>query len=273
MLGGGLANQGLKWLFDQFGQWAVDWSMAGFSKFVEYILETVTGLTGDFWNEPVIEVFLNFSMTINFIVLTFSLLFFCIEIAQQSGRVNWLLVFSNFAKVTIFIFFNRYIGLASIALADILTVNLNFSMEAPKPSEIIAGIDGATGLIAAALLLIILLVAFIAFFLMSMLRNGTMFVQILSSSFYIPGILSGDNARLGDWMRQSVAISGTYILQYYMFYLGLTYYATSLLTALTFWASMFAVPKILEKFGYPSGAGGILSAAGSMAGAGLTLVR
>lgn len=271
--GGGLAGQGLSWLFDQFGTWATEWIMAGISKAVEAVLESITSLTGGFWDEPAIELFLNFSMTVNIIVMVVALLFLCVEIAQQSGRVNWTVVFGNFAKVIVFIFFNRYIGLSSILFAEILTENLNLSMDAPSPGALIASIANGTSMVGVAFLLLIVAVAFVAFFIMSMLRNGMLFVQILTSSFYIPDILSGDTARLGDWVRQTVAISGTYILQYYTFYLGLTYFSTSLLTCFTFWLAMFSVPRVLEKFGYSSGAAGVLSAAGSVAGAGMSFVK
>lgn len=274
---GGLATKGLVYLFDQFGTWTYDWIFKGISKFAEAVLELTTTATSVFWDVAAIEAFLNFSAWVNVMVLVVSLLFLAMDIAEQSGRVNWAIVASNFFKGIIFVYFNRYIGMVTYQITEQLTTSLNIQMSAPH--SLIASLlsTDITSGIFLILIVLVILAAFVAFFIMAMLRNGTLFVQILSSSFYIPAIVRGDTAKLGDWLRQTVAISATYAIQYILFYLGLSFLTGltggDLVLTGTCWTTMFFVPKILEQFGYSSGASSVLSAAGNTASAGLSFAK
>lgn len=275
-IGGGIVNAGLKWLFDQFGDWVGKWIYDGIAKAVEETMKLTTVAANNFWDSPAVELLLNFSGWINMVVLVISLVFLCMDIAEQAGRVSWSIVFTNFCKGMIFVAFNRYAGLMVYQLAISTTSALRLDTNPPKLSSILDAFTDAS-MIITALVALVVAIAFVAFFCMAMIRNGTMFVQIFTSSFYISDIIRGDTAKMGEWFKQTVAIAATYFMQYLLFYMGLNNILGSsehmLVNVATCWLTMFFVPKILDRFGYTSGAGSVFSAAGSVAGAGLSVMR
>lgn len=278
---GGMASKGLGWLFDQHGSWLYDWIYGGISKFADNVLSLTTNATSVFWDVPAIEVCLDFFGWVNGIVLVVSLLLLCMEITEQSGRVNWAIVFSNCCKGFIFVFFNRYIGLATFTITEQATKAIGVNLKSPSSAFISSAVSkltaGATSAIFLILMTLAILAAFIAFFIMAMLRNGTLLVQIFSSSFYIPSIIRGDTAKLGDWLEQTVAISVTFFIQYLLFCIGLDHLSSfsgdGLVTTATCWLTMFFVPRILAKFGYSSGTASVLSAAGNAVNSGMAFVK
>lgn len=275
---GGMANEGLNWLFGQFSAWMYGWVYDGLGKAADYILGMTTQATSSFWDVSAINLLLDFSAWVNIVVFVVSLLFLVFDIAEQGGQVQWHIIMTNFFKGIIFVLFNRNIGLMIYQLAVSTTQMLQIDFEAPEISNILElmQVTQQSGLVII-LMILVVAVAFIAFFCMSMVRNGTLFVQIFTSSFYITGIIRGDTAKAGEWLRQTIAISATYFMQYLMFYLGLNSLTggtgSSMITTFTCWLTMFFVPKIMDRFGYASGAASVFSAAGSVAGAGLSVVR
>ena len=280
---GGLANQGLSWLFGQFGNWLYNWVFDGIANLMDTILEFTNGATNIFWEVDAVSVILDFSAWVNVVVLVISLFFLMMDVVEQSGRVNWSILFSNLCKGMAFVLFNRYIGQATLQLAIQCADALNIQVDPPAAGIIKSMLGIERSGIFVILVVLVILVAFIAFFFISLLRNGAMFVQILSSSFYIPSIIRGDTAQLGEWLRQTVTIAATYFLQYLLFYLGLGELDAGIgsVTAMskvfvitgTCWLTMFMVPRILERFGYTSGAREVFSAAGSMASSGLSIAK
>lgn len=278
---GGMANKGLAWMFEQFGSWTYEWIYGGISKFADIVLSLTTTATNVFWDVPAIEVCLDFFGWVNGIVLVVSLLFLCMEITEQSGRVNWAIIFSNCCKGFIFVFFNRYIGLATFTITEQATQAIDVNLSAPSSALISSAVSkltaGATSGIFLIIMTLAIVAAFIAFFIMAMLRNGTLLVQIFSSSFYIPSIIRGDTAKLGDWLEQTVAISVTFFIQYLLFCIGLDHLSSfsgpGLVTTATCWLTMFFVPRILAKFGYSSGTASVFSAAGSVVNSGMAFVK
>ncbi len=278
---GGMAAKGLAWLFDQFAAWLYEWVYAGLSKFIDSVLQLLTTATNRFWDVPVIERLLDFSAWINTVVLAISLLFLIMEIVEQSDRVNWAIVFSNLVKGLLFVLFNRYIGLATYTVSQTVIEGFDIDLQTPTFSGLTAMLSaclgGITGGFFVTFMVVVVFAAFIAFFVMSLLRCGTLFVQIFSSSFYIPSIIQGDTAKMGDWLRQTIAISATYFLQYLLFYIGLDSLTgvspDAFITTAVCWTTMFFVPKILGQFGYSSGASSVISAAGSLVQSGLSFVK
>ncbi|MBE6905007.1 MAG: hypothetical protein E7476_01835 [Ruminococcaceae bacterium] len=274
---GGMASKGLVWLFEQFGSWVYEWIFGAVSKLVDDILSLTTSATSVFWDVPAIELCLDFFTWVNGVVLVVSLLFLCVEITEQNGRVNWSIVFTNLFKGFAFVFFNRYIGLATFVVTEQATQAMDIALNTPSSAIIGTWLTGMNSGIFIILMILVVLAAFVSFFIMSMLRNGSLLVQIFSSAFYIPSIIRGDTAKLTDWLEQTVAISATYFIQYLLFCIGLDHLTgfsgPGLVTTATCWLTMFFVPKILSKFGYSSGTASVLSAAGSVVNSGISFVK
>lgn len=277
---GGIANQGLTWLFDQFGEWTYGFIYKGLSKLANAIIQLSINSASIFWETSGIELFLDFSMWVNMIVLAISLLVLCMDIAEQAGRISWSVVVKNIFKGMAFVFFNRSIGLMTFLLASQLTSALEVQLNRPE-LNVFDPIKSMESMLGSGLMVIVLgivlIIAAAAFICMSMLRNGTLFVQIMISAFYIPGIVRGDTAKLGEWLSRTVAISATFCIQFILFYIGLNsvleYSNEAFILTGTCWLTMFFVPKALDRFGYSSGAGSVFSAAGSVAGMGLSFVK
>lgn len=271
---GGMASGGLNWLFDSYGHWYITWIYQGLSLITESIMKFVTEVTDVFWETPAIELYLDFFTWINGVVMVVSIVFLLMEIVEQSGRVNWMIVFSNIVKGLLFVLFNRYIGLATYQISAGMTKALGLKIDGSTNfltsffNPLMIGLSGFMALIIA-------IVAFVAFFIMGLIRNGTLLVQIFASAFYIPSIIQGDTAKFGEWLQQTVAISATYFMQYLLFYLGLDNFSgfsgTSFIVTGTCWLTMFFVPRILGRFGYSSGAASVVSSAGNLIHQGLSL--
>lgn len=234
-----------------------------------------SGLSG-FWSETLIKAFLDFSKWTNMVVLAVSILFMLFDMAEEnaSGKsVDYSIVFTNTFKAVIFAEFNALFAQLSMSLADIVTTKLNFKL--PENTDkffnpISSYTSSADFLI---FMFLAVLIATVVFFFMSINRYGAMYIHILSSSFYITDIVRGDTTSIGSWLRQMIAISGTYIFQYIAFYCGLYYLLDSkIVMCAVLWAGMFSVSKILQKFGYSTGTKGMLSSFNSMASQGISLL-
>lgn len=233
-----------------------------------------TGSAG-FWNEPLIVVFLDFSKWANMVVFTVGLIFMFFDMGEElaAGKgIDYGMVFSNSMKAIVFVEFNCVLAEMSMSIADILTTGLH--LQITSDSSVFNYIPSVyTSVAFAILLLLAILVAMIVFFVMSVMRYGAMFVHILSSSLYITDILRGDTTSMGAWLRQMVAIAGTYIIQYYTFYAGLYYIIQKkIILCAMCWAGMMAVSKILQKFGYSTGTRGVFNSVGSLASQGISLL-
>jgi hypothetical protein len=211
------------------------------------------------------------------VVFAVSVLFMLFDIAEEiaSGKeVDYGLVFTNTIKAFIFCRFNYLIAVMALQLSNIVTSRLDFKISS-IPDDLFSKITNSMGASVSFSLFLTLavLIASCVFFVMAVMRYGAMFVQILSSSFYISDILRGDTTSIGAWLRQTVAIAGTYIFQYIMFYLGM-YFLTNenLILCAISWAGMAKASTILNKFGYSSGTRGVFSTAGSLAGRGISLL-
>ena len=63
---------------------------------------------------------------------------------------------------------------------------------------------------------------------------------------------------MGGWIRQALAILLNYFFNYLIYYIGLFLFVQGdLFSAVIPWAALFTVPRLLDKFGFSSGSGGI----------------
>lgn len=272
-------NLNINWIFQQLMNSLQSWVQTQLLNLCSALIGLVNSGTSGFWNQPLIQCFLQFSKWVNIVVFTVATLFMLFDMAEEfasSKEVDFSVVFTNALKAMLFVEFNSLLAQLSMDLGDILTSSLHFTITAQPNTilQILNGLSvGAAAILWTSLMLVVILIAVIVFFFMSVARYGAMFLLILSSSLYIPDILRGDTTSLGSWLRQMVAIAGTYIFQYICFYGGLYYLLQSnIVMCAILWTGMFSASKILQKFGYSTGTKGVLSTAGSLAGQGISLL-
>ena len=240
-------------------------------------MDLVTSATGNFWNDPVILYILDFSQWINYIVFVLSLLFLLADIAQeQAGRgVDWTHVVTSGIKAFGFVLLNRWIALLTVQLADILIKAIDFKDMSLTPEFLIENMASSLFAISARPLLSILLPIIVViasgiFFFVVIQRFGAMLIHILTSSLYIADIVRGDGEKMGEWLRQMIAISITYVFQYLLYYLGLYLCAAgNIAPGIGCWIVTGSVGRILQRYGYSTGTKGAIGNASRMAGMGL----
>lgn len=241
------------------------------------ILSLISSGTAGFWSNDIIKVFIDFSKWANMVVFVVAVIFMLFDMGQEFAcgkEVDFGVVFVNTVKALIFVQFNALIAQTAMALSDLLTTNMSFSLPTNTSSMYVAlNSNIATDFLFDLLIMIFVLIVSVVFFVMSVMRYGSMFVLILSSSMYVGDILRGDSTSMGSWLRQMVAIAGTYTFQYITFYLGLYFLMQgNIVMSCMLWAGMFNASKVLQKFGYSTGAHNALGTAGSLAGQGISLL-
>lgn len=261
----------MNFLFNLFGEWLRNWIKQELLNIAGFALDLTTIFGDSFWGNELVSIFIDFATWFNVLIGVICAIFVTLDVAEARGRVDWSSVFGNVFKAITFIAFARYIGLFSYYLANNITTALHFSL--PDKGGLETLIQGAVTANANLdiLMVIITAIAFVSFAVMCMLRCGTLFVLILTSGFYITDIMRGETTKLGEWLRQVIGNSTTYLVQYILFYMGLLYFSSSSLVACFIcWATMFSVPKILLKYNMSTGTKGVFSSVGSAIGQGVS---
>lgn len=255
----------MDWLFEQFGEWVSGYYLKQVQQFADDVIDLVLDVVDGFWQNNLLDGFLDFAAVISGIVLGVSILIAIFDIVEENKTIIWKQIFMNLFKGGLFTIFARHIGLMCLTITNLIVRNLKLDFDrnalwAATSATTIS--EGVTSL----LWVLILIIVFIAFGVVCVMRNASMFVLMMSSFLYIPDIVRGDTAKMGDWIRQVVAVSLTFMFQYILFCLGINgVLSMDVVTALTGFAGIFVVPKLLQKFGYSSGVTGIMSGAGNMA--------
>lgn len=227
-------------------------------------MDFVLSISNDFFHNDIISLFIDIAYYFNIVILVISLVFLFFDIVEERGKVDFAMVFSNVAKGFIFVFINKYIGLLVFELANTFAKSLNFGTLPSDFLDIIMNSNLITSLFSSLLILVIMIIAMLCFAIMTMLRCGTIFVLIMTSGFYISDIIRGETTKIGEWLRQVIGNSTTYLIQYILFYLGLLFLSSGkYISTFTLWATMFIVSKILVKFNMSTGTKSVLSGVSS----------
>lgn len=255
----------MTWLFEMFGQWVSEYYFKLIQDFADSVIDLVLELVDGFWQNNLLEAFLDFSVAINLIVMVVSILILCFDIAEENKPIIWKQIFANLFKGGMFTLFSRYIGMLCLTLSNLIVKYLEIDVDRSALWNIpLMTPSGAIGV--TLIWIIILVVSFAAFAVVCVTRNASMFVLMMSSALYIPDVVRGDTAKMGDWIRQVIAVTLTFVFQYILFCIGVGgCIAYDPVTALTGLVGIFSVPKVLQKFGYSSGVTGIFSSAGNAA--------
>ena len=255
----------MTWLFEMFGDWVSDFYMRLIQDFADSVIDFVLKLVDGFWQNNLLYAFLDFSVAINLIVLVVSILILCYDLAEENKPIIWKQILLNLFKGGLFTLFSRHIGILCLTLSNLIVQYLEIDVEPSVLWSVVTALP-STSLAMTLIWVLILIVSFVAFGVVCVIRNASMFVLIMSSALYIPDVVRGDTAKMGDWIRQVIAVSLTFVFQYILFCVGIGgCIQYNPVTALTGFAGIFVVPKVLQKFGYSSGVTGIFSSAGNMA--------
>lgn len=255
----------MTWLFEMFGSWVSDFYLSMLQDFADSVIDLVLQIVDGFWQNNLLEAFLNFSVAINIVVMVVSILILCFDIAEESKPIIWKQIFANLFKGGLFTLFSRYIGMLCLTLSNLIVKYLQIDVDQSALWNVPLMVP-SSAISASVIWLLILVISFVAFGVVCVMRNASMFVLMMSSALYIPDIVRGDTAKMGDWIRQVIAVSLTFVFQYILFCIGVGgCISYEPITALTGLVGIFSVPKVLQKFGYSSGVTGIFSSAGNAA--------
>lgn len=249
--------------FEAFFSFFTTWLKDQVVELCTFIIDTINKyIIGFFDNEYILQ-FLKFSTWLNVFIFVVALFVVLIDIVEEKTSGNPIAItdiFMNVFKAFAFAYFARWLAQGSMELIDKVLKALQFD------SIHFDTFDNATKSILASLgsskiltvvFPIILLCACIVFFINSIKRFGTMFVHILTAFLYIPDIMRGNTVKMGEWLRQMLAISLTYAFTYLLFFLGCTFYIQlEYVLAIGMWLAMALVPKALNHFGWSSGSKG-----------------
>lgn len=255
----------MTWLFEMFGAWVSDFYLRMIQDFADSVIDIVLDLVDGFWQNDLLGAFLDFAVAINTIVMVVSILLLCFDLAEENKPVIFKQVFVNVVKGALFTIFARHIGMLCLTLSNLIVQYLEIDVEPSVLWNVVTALP-TTSVAVTLIWVLILIVSFAAFGVVCVVRNASMFVLMMSSALYIPDVVRGDTAKMGDWIRQVIAVSLTFVFQYILFCVGIGgCIEYNPVTALTGFAGLFVVPKVLQKFGYSSGVTGIFSSAGNMA--------
>ena len=262
----------------QFLTGLLDWLNAKLIGVAAFAINFVNNYVLSFFEVKAINLFMNFSSWINLLVFGVCFIVIAVDIAEErvSGKpVYYAVAFSNIAKAFVFALCARWIGIWSMELAYRITSYFGISLSADQlnqsASEIIEEIIGSN--VGAAdflslIFIIIILFAVLYFAVSAIKRSGEMFVHIFTSVLYIGDIMRGDTTKMGDWIRQMLSITLTYLFIYVLFFLGCGFFnADNIIFCLACWLTMPAVSKILNKYGWSSGSQGNFGAMALQTGA------
>ncbi len=254
----------MTWLFELFGEWVKGFYMSMIQDFAEAVIGFVLPITDSFWKNDLLDGLLNYSLMVNGIVLVLTLVILGFDLAEEQKGINWVQVVTNLIKGGLFAIFARYIGQSTLLLSNLVVQNLQLDVDVSAIWSVSTALP-QSGIAVTIIWSVIIIVAFVAFGVVCVMRNASMFVLMMSSALYIPDIIRGDTAKMGDWIRQVIAVSFTFVFQYILFHFGLgACIAGDPVSSLTGFAGIFIVPKLLQKYGYSSGVTGIMSSASNM---------
>ena len=279
-------------LFGMFEDWIKD----SLLDFLQFVFNTLLSSSVSFWQNEVVDSLLAVVGTIANAVLVLSVLRMLISLAEEASTgtpIPWPTVFTTFCKA--FIFANMIVLLCecmydlSLQLIQSLPVgNLTGGDRWEQLGDML--VSSLPGMTTVALLPYIFILAFlivgsIVYFVYSLLLFIHMLVHTVNGVLYIPDVTNGDTSAIGAWLRQGIAFSLTFITQSILFYIGMTYIVDTVgigldsikngygMLGAACMIGMFAVPKILQKYGYSMGIGGMLRSAGGIVMSGASAFR
>ena len=227
-------------------------------------------LTEDFWESSIVNAFLDFATFCAFGLFVASIIFLISDIVQETAcgkNVSGYNVFKGFIFGFMFASFSQSLPIYFCQKVLYILSTVTFSNDIDVSwHEMPNTTNNAVGIIIYVIMLIVLLIATIVFMGVFLSRQAAMLVHIMSAMFYVPEVTRGDTQKIGEWLRQLVALLATTFFQYLFFFGGSSMVlASPILTSTEFYAGLalifgtFSVPKVLNNFGYSVGNRDVLS--------------
>lgn len=196
------------------------------------------------------------------VVFVVSLVFYLLKIVQEENR-NWGVIFRCFLNTFLFLMFNQLMAKVCFYLPALMVSGFSYLVGQNSfpdiKDSVLGGIIGINGFVGNVMLFVII-VALLAFGVVSLMRVGAMFLQILIAPFYVPSFLMGDSQKSAEWILGTIAAGFTYVVQYVLFYTGLMVFRyngnnfINMAIGFSCLLGTFAVPKQMQRFGWSSGA-------------------
>ena len=207
----------MDWFFQAFFDFTLGFFQQRLLAMTQGIIELVLSVSDQFWGNPIILYLLSFSSWVNGLVLAVSLLFLIFDIVEEAGGrgVDWSMVFGSLFKALVFVFSNRWLALLTMHLGNIIVENIDLRAGLLELQGDVGQMVGktASGILSPITFLLLLVTSGI-FFVVALRQFGAMLLHIFTSAFYITDIVRGDTTKMGEWLRQMVAISCTFVFQY-----------------------------------------------------------
>ena len=244
-------------LLDSVVGWITNLIVDSLMKVYTFALQFTTVPFNDYWGDPLIQAAIRFSQWVAFGVMGISILFMIIDYAEDIAAKSSISISEmvmNIIKGFVFCLIAPQMSILAITLGSQLAEMLNLtsmvgSVSAPPVVDPTA--------ITYVLWILVCLIAFVVFLFITARQYGMMLIQIMTYALYVPGVVRGDTQSMGAWMRQTVAITVTYLCQYFLFYLGMVFTTlNSPIGTLVCWTGMASAAKVLNKFGLSAGFGG-----------------
>lgn len=223
----------------------------------------------DFWSNPLV------TGLITVVTWTGRALMFCaiivmivdaVEDVAAGKAVYASTIVGNIIKGMLFVELAPFVGKYAITLCDTLVTSIDIGAYTSNTTDLI------TAMQMSAPVLIISLIGCLVWLFQALKRFGSMLIQIVSCVLYVPSIVRGDTTAMGSWIRQTIAIALTFLLQYVLFYISLVFLlGGQWLLAIAMWISIGSVPRLLDKYGLSHGGGG-MATAGHMAMQGISML-
>ena len=238
--------------------WAIDMAQLSVSAKTIKLFNTFLGgmnegLTLAFSN-PIVNAFLQFASYVSWSLFIIFLCYYFLKIGKEERR-NWYAITMTPLTTIFFITFNQIIAKLCFLLPNLIIDGFTKVISPNiKPGNFFS-----IGKVQASLWLsIAILIAAVGFFLVSVIRLGSIFIQMLIAPFYVPSLLSGDTQKAMEWITSTIAVGFTYLVQFVVFYSGallLSYNEddTYFIWGIVFLICTFLVPKALQKWGWNSG--------------------
>lgn len=268
----GNAMNAIQNIFEGLYNW---WFEDTTSKIFDWISQSLSFMatgSSEFWQADLVGTLLKVSVvmsSIAFAVAFIVMLFDAAETAAEEKPVYISSLVTDCVKGLVFLNAAPHLGKFSMLLLFEILQELNWK------DSLAETVNGWMDAISSGFGIgyLICIIASIYFFWQSMKNSGLMFLHMMTCALYVPSIVRGDQTAMGGWIRQAASIMLTYFLQYLMFYCGLyILYQGNLITALIPFITMFGVPRLLDKFGYSSGTGGVGNAVTSIIFQGASLI-
>lgn len=233
------------------------WLSEKLTGFYTSILSFITTPYMGFWDNPIIRDAVRFSQWVAYAVMGISILFMIIDYAEDIAAKSSISISEmvmNIIKGFVFCLIAPQLSIMAITLGSQLAQTLNLtSVVGSVPT--VPVVDG-TG-VSYILWFLVCLVAFVVFLFITARQYGMMLIQIMTYALYVPGVVRGDTQSMGAWMRQTVAITITFLCQYFLFYLGMVFTTiNSPFATLICFTGMASASKVLNKYGLSAGFGG-----------------